>query len=213
MRIKPDLKLKVGKLSFTEVAQKSGVTSLTTKKFRDDAFSALRKAGYGSSDAKSILSGSKKMEHGSLKRVFNQLNKAKVIKKSASSVTNFVKEEKAKKERIIRFHLRERADEILREKKAEAEAKKSNQQKAAPKKSNPSAPLITSEGFGPTTAPTPNQQSTPFSSLPKPEQLGQEWATPSQTNIKKDQQPVEDRQPPPVPAIEKPEEPEDMVID
>ena len=218
MGYKPPLKIKIEKTDFKTVAKHSGVTGLTTKKFRDSAFNALRKAGYGSTDATGIISGSKKMAPGSLKRVFDKLYKDKVIKKGPSVVTNYLKEEKAKKERVIRLHLRERADQIFAEKKAEGAAKKQSQQKTAPAKSGQSAPLMSSGGFGPA-APSSTTPPASQSSLPDWKQSDQNWeqpgpksTMPNQPNPK-DQPSANEVQKAPVLPKENEEALEDMVID
>lgn len=122
MAYKRHFRPKVGKLTFTNVAKASDVRGLTTKKFKDKAFEALREAGYGKTDAKSILSGSKKMEQGSLRNVFNKLRKSKVITKGGGAVTEYVKKEKVRQERVVRMHLRERSEEIKEEREAEEKA-------------------------------------------------------------------------------------------
>jgi regulator of replication initiation timing len=122
-------KIKVDKANFLDVAKQAKMTGLTTKKFRDKAMVALRQAKYGSATAKSIISGYKKMEQAGLKRVFSKLKQAKVIKKGPDTVTKYIQKEKNKQVRLIRQHLRERADEITKEKKAEQEVNKSGEKK------------------------------------------------------------------------------------
>lgn len=112
----------MGKLSFTQVAKQSKIAGLSTKKFKDKAFAALRAAGYGKTEATGILSGAKKMEHSTLKKVFYKLKTAKIIKKGAGAVKEYISDEISKQEIIARFHLRRRADEIETEKATAAVA-------------------------------------------------------------------------------------------
>lgn len=108
-------KVKIGKLDFVSVARKSGLTGISTKKFRDNAAEALHQAGFNKSDIKGILSGSRKMEHTTLKNVFNALKKADLSYKGGAAVNEYVTKEKNHQLGLIRWHLRERADEIKQE--------------------------------------------------------------------------------------------------
>jgi len=110
-----ETKVKVGKLDFVSVARKSGLTGISTKKFRDNAAEALHKSGFNKSDIKGILSGSRKMEQATLKNVFNTLRKADLSYKGGGAVKEYVTKEKNRQLGLIRLHLRERADEIKQE--------------------------------------------------------------------------------------------------
>ena len=101
MRRKATFNPKVGKMSFYDVSKKEGIQGINTSGFRKNATLALKEAGYQNSQMKDILVGKKKMEHTTLKRVFEKLNKAKVIKKGASAVTNYVAADKMH-QRVIR---------------------------------------------------------------------------------------------------------------
>ena len=115
-------KVKVGKLDFVSVARKSGLTGITTKKFQDKATEALHQAGFNKSNIRGILSGSRKMEHTTLKNVFNALRKADLSYKGGGAVKEYVTKEKNKQLTLVRRHLRERADEIKEETEIEKSA-------------------------------------------------------------------------------------------
>ncbi|MBU1036501.1 hypothetical protein KKF32_00515 [Patescibacteria group bacterium] len=132
---------KVGKISFQKVAQKSGIKGLANKQFRKQAMEALHKAGYGKTDAQSIVSGHKKMSVGGMKDVFHALKKEKVIKKDASTtVSSFVKAEKARQSRIYHARTALRSQEIEAEK--EKEQKTTSKGEQTPKSEQNNRPPI-----------------------------------------------------------------------
>ena len=106
-----ETKVKIGKLDFVTVAQKTGVAGVTTKQFRDQATAVLRQAGFNPSDIKGILNGSRQMEHATLKNIFQTLHKAKITSRGGGTVKEYVTKEKNRQLGLIRLHLRERADE------------------------------------------------------------------------------------------------------
>jgi hypothetical protein len=124
---------KVGKVSFQDVAKKVNIVGVNSDKFKKKAIDTLHKAGVNKLDAQSILSGRKKIEQSSMRKVFNVLNKDKVIKKTGTAVTDYVKAEKGKKLRIYNIRMDTRAAEVKAEKTAE-ELKATGQTASASKK-------------------------------------------------------------------------------
>jgi len=125
---------KVGKLNFQDVAKKEGLKDFKTDKFKKRAAESLHKAGLEKDTIQGILSGHKKVEEGTLKKVFKSLNKDKIIKKSGTAVTEYVKAEKGRQTRIYNTRMALRADEIKAE-KVQEENKTKDQ---APDKKKPS---------------------------------------------------------------------------
>jgi len=119
MRKRRTFNPKVGKLSFYDVSKKQGIKGTNSLAFRKKATLALKSAGYQNSQIKDILVGKKKMEHTTLKRVFKKLNEAKVIKKGASAVTNYVAADKRHQRLIRSRHLYDFQESIMAEKELE----------------------------------------------------------------------------------------------
>ena len=110
---------KVGKMSFQDVAKKEGLKGFATDKFKRQALESLHQGGMNKSDAQSILSGQRKVEQGTLKKVFKTLNKDKIIKKTPTAVTDYIKAEKGRQLRIYNTRMSLRAQEIKTEKQQE----------------------------------------------------------------------------------------------
>jgi len=119
MNTKRSFSPKVGPLSFKAVAKQSGLTGLSGHKFKTRAQQALERAGYQKAQAKSIISGSRKLTAVTLKKVFNDLHKNRVINKTGEAVKNYIETEKARQTRLhntrMRLRIRENqaAEEIL----------------------------------------------------------------------------------------------------
>jgi len=113
---------KVDKLSFKEVAKKAGLTGLTSKKFQDQAISVLHKSGMAQSAIKGILSGQRKVQPETLKKVFKKLSEGKVIKSSKGSgvVTSYIEEEKARQTKIHNYKMALHKQDLSAERAAEA---------------------------------------------------------------------------------------------
>ncbi|MBU1130714.1 hypothetical protein KJ840_01100 [Patescibacteria group bacterium] len=212
MAYKRHFKPKIGKLTFTDVAKASGVKGLSLTRNKNKAFKALRDAGYGERDAKSIVSGTKKMEQASLKKVFQKLREGEVIAKGSTAVTDYIEREKNKQRRIVGAHLRERADEIYKER--EAEKAITQKQAQGKNKTGQAVALASAQTKKEAKAKSASKITEEPPSFKKGAQFDQTPFVVPQTNIKKaESEPAANNQSQNNNQSPKTEEPDDMVID
>lgn len=128
---------KVDKLSFKEVAKKSGLVNLSSKKFKDQATVVLHKSGMAKSSIKGILSGTKKVQPATLKKVFKKLSEGRVVKSYQGSalVADYVEDVKKRQIKMHNYKLSLRRQALTEEKNNKSQTK--DQPAADDKKSVP----------------------------------------------------------------------------